>query len=72
MKLLWVKLNLKLIMNNKEFNNFFKPYSKTVDSANKNGFWKLSDDLIMQIIKDNLLNITKKTVILDAGGGTGR
>jgi len=60
-------------MNKKEFNDFFKPYSKNVDNANKHGFWKLSDALIKQIIKDNIpLNIKENSVILDAGGGTGR
>ncbi|WP_456324386.1 class I SAM-dependent methyltransferase [Desulfonauticus submarinus] len=60
-------------MNKKEFDNFFKPYSKNVDNASKHGFWKLSDSLITQIIKDNIpVDINEETVILDAGGGTGR
>lgn len=60
-------------MGKKEFNNFFKPYSKNVDNANKHGFWKLSDALVLQIIKDNIpANLDDNTVILDAGGGTGR
>ncbi|MBN2197597.1 class I SAM-dependent methyltransferase [Candidatus Wolfebacteria bacterium] len=60
-------------MDKKEFDNFFKPYSKNVDNANKHGFWKLSDTLITQIIKDNIpVEIDENVVILDAGGGTGR
>ena len=60
-------------MNEKEFKAFFKNYSQNVDNANKHGFWKLSDALITQIIKDNIpKNLNKETVILDAGGGTGR
>jgi ubiquinone/menaquinone biosynthesis C-methylase UbiE len=60
-------------MNKKEFDNFFKPYSESVDNANKHGFWKLSDALILQIIKDNIPHeINENTIILDAGGGTGR
>jgi len=60
-------------MDKKEFDNFFKPYSKNVDNANKQGFWKLSDALIKQIIKDNIsTEINESSVILDAGGGTGR
>jgi len=60
-------------MDKKEFNDFFKPYSKNVDNADKHGFWKLSDALIMQIIKDNIPNhINESFVIFDAGGGTGR
>jgi ubiquinone/menaquinone biosynthesis C-methylase UbiE len=60
-------------MDKKEFNDFFRPYSKNVDNADRNGFWKLSDDLVKQIIKDNIsTDISKEAVILDAGGGTGR
>ena len=60
-------------MDKKEFDDFFRPYSKNVDNANKHGFWKLSDALIIQIIKDNIpVEIDENTVILDAGGGTGR
>ncbi len=60
-------------MDKKEFNDFFEPYSKNVDNANRHGFWKLSDALVMQIIKDNIsTNINENKVILDAGGGTGR
>lgn len=60
-------------MDKKEFDNFFKSYSKNVDSANRHGFWKLSDALIIQIIKKNIpLKINRSSTILDAGGGTGR
>lgn len=60
-------------MNKEEFDIFFKHYSKNVDDANRHGFWKLSDALIIQIIKDNIpVEINKDAVVLDAGGGTGR
>lgn len=60
-------------MNKEDFDIFFKHYSKNVDNANRHGFWKLSDALIAQIIKDNIpVEINKDAVILDAGGGTGR
>ncbi|MBU1246957.1 class I SAM-dependent methyltransferase [Patescibacteria group bacterium] len=60
-------------MDKKEFNDFFRSYSKNVDNANKHGFWKLSDAIITQIIKNNIsVAIDEKSVILDAGGGTGR
>jgi ubiquinone/menaquinone biosynthesis C-methylase UbiE len=60
-------------MNKKEFNDFFEPYAKNVDNANKHGFWKLSDELIMQIIKNNIPDtVDEDKAILDAGGGTGR
>lgn len=60
-------------MNKEDFDIFFKHYSKNVDNANRHGFWKLSDALIAQIIKDNIpVEINKDAVVLDAGGGTGR
>jgi ubiquinone/menaquinone biosynthesis C-methylase UbiE len=61
-------------VNKKEFNKFFEAYSKNVDNANAHGFWKLSDMLITQIIKDNIPteSVYKNNIILDAGGGTGR
>lgn len=60
-------------MDKKEFTDFFKPYSKNVDNANRHGFWKLSDELVSQIIKDNIpIDTDEEAIILDAGGGTGR
>ncbi len=60
-------------MNKKEFENFFKDYSKNVDNADNSAFWKLSDHLIMNIIKETIpQDIKKDSVIFDAGGGTGR
>ena len=57
-------------MDKKEFDDFFKPYSKNVDNANKHGFWKLSDAIVTQIIKDNIpIEIDESAVVLDAGGG---
>ncbi len=60
-------------MDKKEFDNFFEPYSKNVDSANTLAFWRLSDDLIMSIIKKYVpTDLSSCSTILDAGGGTGR
>jgi ubiquinone/menaquinone biosynthesis C-methylase UbiE len=60
-------------MNKKEFDTFFKSYSKNVDRANNSAFWKLSDHLILDIIKDNIsIDLKKEATIFDAGGGTGR
>lgn len=60
-------------MDKKEFNIFFNSYSKNVDNAKRHGFWKLSDALITQIIKDNIsVEINEDEIVLDAGGGTGR
>ena len=47
--------------------------SKNVDNANNQFFWRLSDDIILSIITKHIKNSpSKKAVILDAGGGTGR
>lgn len=60
-------------MNKKKFDTFFQSYSKNVDRANNSAFWKLSDHLIFDIIKENIpKDLKKDAVIFDAGGGTGR
>ena len=56
------------------FDKFFEPYSKNVDQVDQSSaFWRLSDALILEIIKKEISPfINEKTVILDAGGGTAR
>lgn len=55
------------------FKKFFEDYSKNVDNANSQFFWKLSDEIILGIIDKHIKSsISKEAVILDAGGGTGR
>ncbi len=61
-------------MDQKTFDDFFQPYAQNVDKAdNVSAFWRLSDALIMEIIKENIGDhCTDQTVVCDAGGGTGR
>jgi len=60
-------------MNRTEFKKFFESYSKNVDNANKQSFWRLSDEIIKEVIKRNIpRNLTSRNLIMDAGGGTGR
>lgn len=61
-------------MDQKTFDDFFQPYAKNVDKAESvSAFWRLSDALIMEIIKRNIGKYcTEQSVICDAGGGTGR
>ena len=61
-------------MDQKTFDDFFQPYAKNVDKADSvSAFWRLSDSLITEIIKENIGKYcTKQTVVCDAGGGTGR
>lgn len=66
------KLIIKNNLNNK-FDTFFKEYSKNVDNADKLFFWKLSDEIILKILKKHINSDPSRTsIILDAGGGTGR
>lgn len=60
-------------MTKNPFSSFFKNYSKNVDCANNQYFWKLSDKIISAIIDKYLKgHVSRNSVILDAGGGTGR
>jgi ubiquinone/menaquinone biosynthesis C-methylase UbiE len=60
-------------MDEKEFKNFFESYAKNVDNANNQHFWKLSDEIIAEVIRKNIpQDLTPRNIILDAGGGTGR
>lgn len=67
-------MNHNSIMDQKIFDDFFRHYAQNVDKAdNVSAFWRLSDALIMEIIKENIGKYcTKKSVVCDAGGGTGR
>ncbi len=59
--------------NSLKWQKFFREYSKNVDRADSQYFWKLSDDIISAIITRHLPSSFRcKSVILDAGGGTGR
>jgi ubiquinone/menaquinone biosynthesis C-methylase UbiE len=60
-------------MDKNKFKEFFQPYAENVDNANSLSFWKLSDALILEIIKRNIgNNINEDSIMMDAGGGTGR
>lgn len=56
------------------FDKFFKPYAKTVDQVDQvSAFWRLSDTIISEIIKNDIAPYCDdSSVVLDAGGGTGR
>lgn len=59
-------------MTKEEFDAFFEGYAKNVDQANQQNFWKLSDALILEIIKRNIPDTGTDGLIMDAGGGTAR
>lgn len=56
------------------FDSFFNPYSKTVDDvADVSAFWRLSDEIITRIIQQDIAPLcTDESLVMDAGGGTGR
>lgn len=57
-----------------KFKSFFENYSKNVDKADQQYFWKLNDEIIFSILTKNLQPFLENSdvTILDAGGGTGR
>lgn len=62
-----------MIQKNNKFQKFFKPYAKNIDAVNQLAFWKLNNEIILKIIKRHIpLNSSRKKIIFDAGGGTGR
>lgn len=64
---------ISISMNPKDFKSFFELYAENVDHANDLAFWRLSDEIILQIIKQHLPNtLTANNIIFDAGGGTAR
>jgi len=56
------------------FDSFFKPYSKTVDAAAEvSAFWRLSDEIILRIIQQDISHLcSDESLVMDAGGGTAR
>ncbi len=56
------------------FDSFFGPYAKNVDKAAVvSAFWRLSDDIITEIIRREIAPYcTDSSLTMDAGGGTGR
>lgn len=61
-------------MKKEVFDSFFNPYAKTVDkAAGVSAFWRLSDELITEIIQREVAPYcTDSSLTMDAGGGTGR
>ena len=55
------------------FKTFFEDYSKNVDNASSQFFWKLSDEIILRVLSKHFVSIlSPNSIVLDAGGGTGR
>lgn len=62
-----------MLRENKKFKNFFEPYAKNIDKVNQLAFWRLNNEIILEIIKRHVpVSSSRKKIIFDAGGGTGR
>lgn len=61
-------------MQHDEFAKFFQQYSANVDNADNSYYWKLSDQVILELIRTYIpaSEVGSSSVVLDAGGGTGR
>lgn len=58
-------------MKKQDFEAFFKQHSQNVDSSNKLGFWKLTDDILLTYLLEEMPDRDNVTLV-DFGGGTGR
>jgi len=59
------------LINDRQFDEFFRPYSANVEGFYQAAYWKLSDELIKELIRRHLA-VKPGDRVLDAGGGTGR
>lgn len=59
------------LMSRQQFEEFFEPYARNVEGFYEAAYWKLSDELIKELIRRHL-NLKPGDHVLDAGGGTGR
>jgi ubiquinone/menaquinone biosynthesis C-methylase UbiE len=59
------------LMTGAEFDAFFEPYAGNVEGFYEAAYWKLSDELIKELVRRHL-GVTAGSQVLDAGGGTGR
>jgi ubiquinone/menaquinone biosynthesis C-methylase UbiE len=54
-----------------EFDKFFQGYAGNVDGFNEAAYWRLSDELIKELIRRHM-GLNAGDSVVDAGGGTGR
>lgn len=59
------------LMSSSEFETFFQPYARNVEGFYEAAYWRLSDELIKELVRRRL-GLTPGARLLDAGGGTGR
>ncbi|MEU3017498.1 methyltransferase domain-containing protein [Nocardiopsis sp. NPDC007018] len=58
-------------MSNQQFTDFFEPYAGNVEGFYEVAYWKLSDELIKELMRRHL-NLPSGGHLIDVGGGTGR
>ncbi|MFJ4706771.1 class I SAM-dependent methyltransferase [Streptomyces anulatus] len=59
------------LMTQRQFEDFFEPYAGDVEGFYEAAYWKLSDELVKELIRRHL-GVAPGQRVLDAGGGTGR
>lgn len=59
------------LMTQQQFEEFFEPYAGNVEGFYEATYWKLSDELVKELIRRHL-GVERGQHVLDAGGGTGR
>lgn len=59
------------LMSQAEFDAFFEPYAGNVEGFYEASYWRLSDELIKELVRRHL-SLPPGAQLLDAGGGTGR
>ena len=59
------------LMTTDEFDRFFEPYARNVEGFSTAAFWRLSDELVRELVRRHL-HVGSDSVVLDAGGGTGK
>ncbi|QKV94906.1 methyltransferase domain-containing protein [Streptomyces sp. NA02950] len=60
-----------VLINDERFEEFFEPYAQNVDGFYEASYWRLSDEVIRELMRRHL-HVSPDDHILDAGGGTGR
>jgi ubiquinone/menaquinone biosynthesis C-methylase UbiE len=59
------------LMTQEEFDTFFEPYAGNVEGFYEAAYWRLSDEVIKELVRRHL-PLPPGSRLLDAGGGTGR
>ncbi|WP_315093440.1 class I SAM-dependent methyltransferase [uncultured Cellulomonas sp.] len=59
------------LMTDEQYADFFEPYAGNVEKFYESAYWRLSDELIKELVRRHL-DVTAGGHVVDMGGGTGR